>query len=210
MERGQLAVSGPQSRTIGAPRGLSAQLKEATGIHREVRAHSRLRRSAFHSRSLPQDSDPFLRPVCRRYYGRHARAHRGSGGQDHLRTAPARSGRPDPTRADFQNLIGNSLKYRHGASPEIHIWAERDGNYWGFRGRDNGSALIRSVPRESSGCSGVSTAMSIRGPVSVLLSASASCSKQHGGEIWAEGAPGSGAVFSFTLPDSAMREQQSA
>ncbi len=189
--------------------GLICPAEEATGIHHEVRAHSRLRRSAFHSRSLPQDSDPFLRPVCRRYYGRHARAHRGGGGQDHLRSAPARSGRPDPTRADFQNLIGNSLKYRHGASPEIHIWAERDGNYWRFRVRDNGIGfdpehatrifgLFRRLHRDEYPGTGIGLAICKR------------IVQQHGGEIWAEGAPGSGAVFSFTLPDSAMREQQSA
>ena len=41
----------------------------------------------------------------------------------------------------FQNLISNSIKFRGGETPRIHVSAERDGEGWLFSVRDNGIGI---------------------------------------------------------------------
>lgn len=102
----------------------------------------------------------------------------------------------------FQNLLGNAIKYRRPEhTPVIHVSAEKFGGEVVFSVKDNG---IGFEPQY---------AESIFEPFKRLHGQSAYpgtgiglaiCRKiidAHGGKIWANGTPGRGAVFFFTLPD---------
>ena len=100
----------------------------------------------------------------------------------------------------FQNLIGNSLKFRSSEPPKIHITAEKHNNEWVFSVTDNGIGIDpqyeeriftifqRLHDREEYPGSGIGLAV---------------CKKIvecHGGKIWMESEPGHGASFYFTIP----------
>lgn len=101
----------------------------------------------------------------------------------------------------FQNLIGNAVKYRKRDQPvKVHISAAQQGTEWVISVRDNGIGFDAK------------DATTIFTPFKRLHSANdypgtgvglAICRRivqAQGGRIWAEGTPGEGATFSFTLP----------
>jgi two-component system, chemotaxis family, sensor kinase Cph1 len=101
----------------------------------------------------------------------------------------------------FENLIGNSLKYRKEKEPpRIHVAVEQKGDEWVFAVHDNGigfdpqfaerifQIFQRLHPVDRYTGTGIGLAI---------------CKKiveRHGGRIWAESEPGRGSTFSFTLP----------
>src|SRR5947209_3085624 len=101
----------------------------------------------------------------------------------------------------FQNLIGNSVKYRSDARPlQVDIGAERNADHWMFSVTDNGSGLVSDEAgsvftmfyrgRSAQGRPGTGIGLAI-------------CNKVvegHGGRIWAEPRDRGGAVVRFTLP----------
>ncbi|WP_104992510.1 ATP-binding protein [Deinococcus sp. NW-56] len=109
----------------------------------------------------------------------------------------------DPQQLDqlLQNLISNGLKYRRGGvTPEVHVWAEREGDFWRFGVRDNGIGIEpqyfgrifeifqRLHGREQYEGTGIGLAV---------------CKKiveRHGGRLWVESEVGRGTTFFFTLP----------
>jgi len=101
----------------------------------------------------------------------------------------------------FQNLIGNSVKYRSDDRPlEVAIDAERDADQWTFSISDNGSGLVSEE-------AGSVFTMFYRGSSAQGRPGSgiglAICKKVvegHGGRIWAEPGDGGGTVVRFTLP----------
>ena len=108
----------------------------------------------------------------------------------------------------FQNLIGNALKYRSFATPEVDVTARRDEDRWIFAVSDNGIGLDvkfaekifapfqRLHSHEAYPGTGIGLAM-VRQSI-----------ERHGGDIWVESEPGSGATFLFSLP--AERPQPAA
>lgn len=100
----------------------------------------------------------------------------------------------------FQNLIGNSLKFRDKARRlQVAVTAERQPHDWLFTVTDNGLGfessqaerifeLFHRVNRDDATGVGIGLALCSR----VVNS--------YGGRIWAEGRPGEGATFHFTLP----------
>jgi len=126
---------------------------------------------------------------------------------------------PTLMRVLFQNLIGNSVKYRHPDRPLVvrmdveeraapAIQGEADGTIFVFRIEDNGIGF------ESRHCE------QIFKPFERLHSAEAYdgsglglaiCRRvidRHGGTITAFGRPGQGAVFTFTLPQRTAFAQE--
>lgn len=100
----------------------------------------------------------------------------------------------------FQNLVGNSLKYRKpDTPPRIHISCHRKGPVWVITVHDNG---IGFNPEFSERIFGVfqrlhSTEFAGTG---IGLTICKRIAERHGGQIWAEGTPGEGAAFSFSIP----------
>ncbi|MGC4097311.1 MAG: ATP-binding protein [Nitrospira sp.] len=101
----------------------------------------------------------------------------------------------------FQNLIGNAIKYRSPAHPEIHVGASRQDQGWVISIRDNGIGFDQAFSerifvifqRLHSRLEYPGTGMGL-----------AICKKiveRHGGKIWCESKLGHGSTFFFSIPD---------
>ncbi len=100
----------------------------------------------------------------------------------------------------LQNLIGNALKYRGKAAPQVKISAQRDHSNWLFAVRDNGigiepqyferifSIFQRLHTRDEYPGTGIGLALCRR------------IVEQAGGLIWLDSQFGKGSTFYFTLP----------
>jgi PAS domain S-box-containing protein len=99
----------------------------------------------------------------------------------------------------FQNLLSNAMKYsKQGIPPAIHVSAARDGNFWTVSIRDNGIGfeqryaerifgLFKRLHKGEYPGTGLGLAICKR------------IIERSGGRIWAEGRPGDGATFYFSL-----------
>ena len=101
----------------------------------------------------------------------------------------------------FQNLIGNALKFRDpDRSPEIHIMVQQDNGQWLFSVRDNGIGFEQQYEKKMFM---IFQRLHDRGQYPGTGIGLAICRRiveRHGGRIWANGEPGKGATFFFTIP----------
>jgi len=114
---------------------------------------------------------------------------------------PQAAGDADLLAPVFVNLIGNALKFVRGqAQPRVRLSARRGNGDWIVSVQDNGvgfsptqaaklfEPFVRLHGRQFDG-NGVGLSI-VRRAV-----------ERHGGRVWAEGRPGEGAIFHFSLPD---------
>jgi two-component system, chemotaxis family, sensor kinase Cph1 len=99
----------------------------------------------------------------------------------------------------FQNLIGNSIKYRSNRPPVIHIEASKDGDDWRISVTDNGIGI---QPGDRDRIFGLfkRTPGGVAAGSGIGLAICHAIVERHGGRIWVEPAPAGGSSFIFTLP----------
>jgi light-regulated signal transduction histidine kinase (bacteriophytochrome) len=119
-----------------------------------------------------------------------------------IRSSPLPSARGDTAQMEhvFQNVLSNALKYRkEGDSPEIQITAVLDRDNWIVSVRDNG---IGFEPQYSERIFGLFKRLhKAEYPGTGLgLAICKRLVERYGGRMWAEGRPGDGATFYFSLP----------
>ena len=106
----------------------------------------------------------------------------------------------------FQNLISNAIKYRRAPEPEIRIDAERDDSGWTFCVSDDGIGFEQKFAEKIFAPFQRLHAREAYEGTGVGLAICQQAVERHGGTIRVESAPGEGARFYFTLPDSAAAE----
>ncbi len=113
---------------------------------------------------------------------------------------PIAMAEPLHLRQVFQNLIGNSIKYRRpDIDPEIQISAKKDGDFWQFCVRDNGIGIAAEhhdqvfLPFKRLHGSDIAGA-------GIGLATCKRLIERYGGRIWIESQENRGAVFYFSLP----------
>lgn len=100
----------------------------------------------------------------------------------------------------FQNLIGNALKYRSEAAPQIRIAAQRAGSHWELSVSDNGIGIAAPYQEQ---VFGLFQRLHGGGKYSGSGIGLAICEKivqRYGGRIWVESELGRGSKFVLTLP----------
>jgi signal transduction histidine kinase len=99
----------------------------------------------------------------------------------------------------FQNLIGNSIKYRGEATSRIHISAVRADEGWLFSVRDNGIGID---PEDAEFVFGMFDRLhgSKTSGTGIGLALCRKMVERQGGRIWVESEAGRGATFEFTVP----------
>lgn len=123
-----------------------------------------------------------------------------SGAVVHAASLPVISGDKTGLVQLLQNLIGNALKFRSAAPPEISVEAERRGDGFVFSVEDNGIGID---PRFASRIFDVFQRLHRREEYPGTGVGLAICKKVvelHGGRIWVESEPGKGSIFKFTIP----------
>ncbi len=100
----------------------------------------------------------------------------------------------------FQNLIGNSIKYRSRDPLAISVSSEQTGDLWTVRVRDNGIGIDPQYHDQIFGLfKRLHTMDDIPGS-GLGLAICKSIVEQYGGTIWVESEAGKGCVFAFTVP----------
>jgi light-regulated signal transduction histidine kinase (bacteriophytochrome) len=99
----------------------------------------------------------------------------------------------------FQNLIGNSLKYRSDHDPQIQVSAEPKNGDWLFTVRDNGIGIDPQYTRQIFGIFKRLHGQKYPG-TGIGLAICQRIVEGYGGRIWVESQLGQGAAFRFTLP----------
>jgi len=99
----------------------------------------------------------------------------------------------------FQNLIGNSLKYRGAQPPRIHISVEETDGMFRFAVRDNGMGIQPEYHARIFMAFKRLHGQNIPG-TGIGLAICQRIVERYGGRIWVESEVGKGSTFLFTMP----------
>ena len=106
---------------------------------------------------------------------------------------------PEQLSRLLQNLLSNAIKFRSEEPPRVVLRAERQGAFWCLSLSDNG---IGFDARDAERIFEMFQRLNERGRydgTGLGLAIAKRIVDQHGGQIWAESAPGHGTTFYFTL-----------
>ncbi|MGD2115105.1 MAG: ATP-binding protein [Acidobacteriota bacterium] len=100
----------------------------------------------------------------------------------------------------FQNLLGNAVKFRGDAPPEIHVGARCENGQWLLSVRDNGIGIpARDRERIFGMFQRLHTAAEVPG-TGVGLALCRRIAEVHRGGVTVDSEPGAGSTFTVTLP----------
>ncbi|MEO9482616.1 MAG: ATP-binding protein [Ekhidna sp.] len=116
---------------------------------------------------------------------------------------PILSANENELKRVFQNLIGNSIKYKRPKTiPEIYISSEKLDDRWRFAIKDNGIGICeKDIPRAFQLFRQLHPKDEYEG-MGLGLSIARRVVELHGGEIWLESTLGEGTTFFFTLDEN--------
>ena len=103
----------------------------------------------------------------------------------------------------FQNLIGNAIKYRSEAAPQIHISATTTDTHWIFSVKDNGQGIDSKYYEKIFGMFQRLHSNATHKGTGIGLALCKKIVERHGGDIWLTSEPGKGSNFFFSIAKQA-------
>ena len=123
-----------------------------------------------------------------------------SGGTVERGDLPRVLGAPALLTTVFQNLLGNSLKFRGEDPPRVRVDAERDGDRWLLRFRDNGIGIDAEYAERIFVIFQRLHARNTYPGTGIGLAMCRKIVEHHDGSMWLEHRAGPGTVFVVALP----------
>jgi len=119
---------------------------------------------------------------------------------------PTVRGDPHHLSRVFSFLIGNAMRFRREDPPRVHVGARESGEWWEISVADNGVGFDARVASRLFAPSDRRQERPAPVERGIGLAICKRIVEAHRGRIWAEGIPGIGATFRFTLPSEGARD----
>jgi signal transduction histidine kinase len=119
---------------------------------------------------------------------------------------PTVRGDPRQLGRVFSYLLGNAVRFRGSAPPRIHVGAREDGDRWEISVSDNGVGFDARVASRLFAPPSGRRDRAARVERGIGLAICKRIVEAHRGTLRAQGTPGAGATFTFTLPVDGARD----
>jgi signal transduction histidine kinase len=113
---------------------------------------------------------------------------------------PTVEGDPTLLTLVLQNLVGNAIKFRSQAAPEVHVGVKREDDHWLISCSDNGIGIDPEYAERVFVIFQRLHAKDEYAGTGIGLSMCRKIVEYHGGRIWLDDDTQSGTTFRFTLP----------